>query len=54
MKKGNVVSDQPVEITLPSGMLKANRLEILESGDVIRFERGVVLDLQSEKKEASR
>jgi lipopolysaccharide export system protein LptC len=54
MKKGNVVSDQPVEITLPSGMLKANRLEILESGGVIRFERGVVLDLQSEKKEASR
>ena len=54
MKKGNVVSDQPVEITLPSGMLKANRLEILESGDVIRFERGVVVDLQSEKKEASR
>jgi lipopolysaccharide export system protein LptC len=54
MKKGNVVSDQPVEITLPSGMLRANRLEILESGGVIRFERGVVLDLQSEKKEASR
>ena len=25
MKKGNVVSDQPVEITLPNGMLKANR-----------------------------
>lgn len=54
MKKGNVVSEQPVEITLPSGLLKANRMEIIDSGDVIRFERGVVLDLDGEKKEASR
>ena len=54
MKKGNVISDQPVEITLPNGMLKANRMEIRDSGEVIRFERGVVLDLDAEKKEASR
>ena len=54
MKKGNVISDQPVEITLPNGMLKANRMEISDSGEVIRFERGVVLDLDGEKKEASR
>lgn len=54
MKKGNVVSDQPVEIMLPNGMLKANRLEIFDSGDVIRFDRGVVLDLDGEKKEAAR
>jgi len=52
MKKGNVISEQPVEITLPNGTLKANRLEIIDSGDVIRFERGVVLDLDG-KKEAS-
>ncbi len=54
MKKGNVVSDQPVEIMLPNGMLKANRLEIFDSGDLIRFDRGVVLDLDGEKKEAAR
>ena len=54
MKKGNVVSELPVEITLPNGTLKANRMEIVDSGDVIRFERGVVLDLDGEKKEASR
>lgn len=54
MKKGNVISEQPVEITLPNGLLKANRMEIVDSGDVIRFERGVVLDLDGEKKEASR
>jgi len=54
MKKGNVVSELPVEITLPNGTLKANRMEITDSGEVIRFERGVVLDLDGEKKEASR
>ncbi|MEA2872439.1 MAG: lipopolysaccharide export system protein LptC [Hyphomicrobiales bacterium] len=54
MKKGNVVSEQPVDITLPNGTLKANRMEITDSGEVIRFERGVVLDLDGQKKEASR
>ena len=53
MKKGNVVSDQPVTITLPNGMLKANRLEVFDSGDLIRFDRGVVLDLDGQK-DASR
>jgi lipopolysaccharide export system protein LptC len=53
MKKGNVVSDLPVEITLPNGMLKANRMEIVDSGDVIRFERGVVLDLDGAKSEGA-
>jgi lipopolysaccharide export system protein LptC len=54
MKKGNVVSELPVDITLPNGTLKANRMEITDSGEVIRFERGVVLDLDGQKKEASR
>jgi lipopolysaccharide export system protein LptC len=54
MKKGNVVSDHPVAITLPNGTLTANRLEIFDSGDLIRFDRGVVLDLDGQKKEASR
>jgi lipopolysaccharide export system protein LptC len=54
MKKGNVVSEQPVEIALPNGMLRANKLEIFDSGDLIRFDNGVVLDLDGEKKEAAR
>ena len=45
MKKGNVLSDQPVEIKLPNGTLTANGMEIVDSGDVVRFTRGVVLDL---------
>lgn len=49
VKGGNIVSDQPVELTLPDGLLKANRIEILESGDLIRFDKGVVLTLEGEK-----
>jgi len=34
---------QPVEVTLPNGLLTAKRLGDSESGVVIRFNRGVVL-----------
>jgi lipopolysaccharide export system protein LptC len=51
VKKGNVVSDQPVEIMLPDGLLKANRLEIVDSGELIRFDGGVVLNLDGAKPE---
>jgi lipopolysaccharide export system protein LptC len=53
MKKGNVTTEQPVEITLPNGLLKANRMEVVESGDIIRFGKGVVLDMAGEKPGAS-
>lgn len=53
MKKGNVVSDQPVILTLPNGKLNANRMEIFDSGEVIRFESGVVLDLDGAKQGAT-
>ena len=53
MKKGNVVSELPVELNLPNGLLKANRMEVVDSGDVIRFERGVVLDLDGAKSEGA-
>ena len=49
MKAGNVVSDQPVEVTLPNGLLLSNGMEIAESGAVIRFNRGVVLTLDPAK-----
>jgi lipopolysaccharide export system protein LptC len=49
MKAGNVVSDQPVEVTLPNGLLISNGMEIVESGAVIRFNRGVVLTLDGAK-----
>jgi lipopolysaccharide export system protein LptC len=53
MKKGNVVSEKPVDITLPNGWLKSNRMEIEGSGEVIRFDRGVTLYIEAEKSGAS-
>lgn len=43
VRKGDVVSEQPVEIKMLQGTLKANRLEINNSGEVVRFEGGVTL-----------
>jgi lipopolysaccharide export system protein LptC len=51
MKKGNVVSGQPVEIKLPTGHLTANAMEIVNSGDVVRFTNGVVFNLDAESKQ---
>jgi len=45
IKKGNVVSDQPVELELLQGTLKAERLEIINSGDLVRFHGGVTMIL---------
>lgn len=39
--KGNVVSDKPVELKMPQGIVTANRLQVFNSGEVIRFEGNV-------------
>ena len=41
VRKGNVVSDLPVELEMLQGKLTANRLEIIDSGDLVRFFEGV-------------
>lgn len=41
VRKGNVVSDQPVELEFLQGILNANRLEVVDSGDLVRFHGGV-------------
>lgn len=38
---GNVTSEAPVEVRTPQGTVNANRLEVVNSGDEIRFENGV-------------
>lgn len=43
--KSAVSSDQPVDVKLLNGTLNANRLRIVDSGDVVRFEGGVVMNL---------
>ena len=43
VRGGTVVSENPVEIQMLQGTLKANRIEVAESGAIIRFEGGVTL-----------
>ncbi|MBX6327046.1 MAG: LPS export ABC transporter periplasmic protein LptC [Pseudolabrys sp.] len=45
IRKGHVVSEHPVELKLLQGTLDARRLEIRDSGDLIRFDGGVRLVL---------
>jgi lipopolysaccharide export system protein LptC len=44
---GNIVSDKPVEVKLQQGTVKSNRLEVADSGDVIRFDGEVTMMLSS-------
>ncbi|MGA2567865.1 MAG: LPS export ABC transporter periplasmic protein LptC, partial [Pseudolabrys sp.] len=41
IRKGNVVSKHPVEVEMLQGNLNANGLEIVDSGDLVRFDGGV-------------
>ncbi len=54
IKKGDVVSERPVRLKMLQGTLDANRLTITESGDLIRFDRGVEMTLKLNKDEVAR
>lgn len=43
---GHVTSDHPVEMKMLQGTLDANRLEIINSGDLIKFDHGVRMTLR--------
>jgi len=45
IRKGNVLSEHPVELKMLQGTLDANRLQITDSGDRILFENGVRMTL---------
>jgi lipopolysaccharide export system protein LptC len=45
VRAGTVVSEQPVEVKMLQGTIRAQRLEVAESGAVIRFEGGVTVDI---------
>jgi lipopolysaccharide export system protein LptC len=50
VRKSHVVSEKPVEIFLPNnGKLNANRMEIIDNGDVLKFEKGVTLVLNGQQ-----
>jgi lipopolysaccharide export system protein LptC len=42
---GEVVSNKPVEVITQQGTLKAERLEVVKSGEVVRFVGNVVMNL---------
>jgi lipopolysaccharide export system protein LptC len=46
---GHIVSESPVEVKLPNGMLNANRLEVKENGAFIKFSGGVEMNLNPEQ-----
>lgn len=45
IRKGHVVSDKPVKLEMLQGTLNARKLEIVDSGDLVRFHGGVVMDM---------
>lgn len=48
IRANTIVSEKPVEVTTATLTINANRMEIAESGDLIRFERGVSVTLMAE------
>ncbi len=45
IRKGYVVSEKPVAVEMLQGTLDAKRLEIVDSGDLVRFDGGVNMTL---------
>ena len=41
IKTNRIVSDKPVEVTLSNGTIKANRMEVSDNGDLLRFDNEV-------------
>jgi lipopolysaccharide export system protein LptC len=46
--KGEVVSDKPVSVFTEDATLKAERLEVAKSGEIVRFLGGVVMNLHGQ------
>ena len=44
VRKGHVLSEKPIVIEMLHGTLNANRLEIIDFGDLVRFDGGVKLN----------
>ena len=48
MRKGQVLSEKPVEVVLPNGKVNANQMEVVNSGAVVYFRGGVTMLMQPE------
>jgi len=53
VRKNYIVSEKPVEVFLPNGKLNANRMEVVDSGALLRFDGGVTLVLTLNEPAAS-
>src|SRR5262249_46881360 len=45
IKTNKIVSDRPAEVTPPNGTVNANHLEVTDNGDLIRFGKGVEMNI---------
>ena len=48
VRKGYLLSEKPVEVQMQQGTINSNRLEVEDSGDVIRFGSGVTMVMTAE------
>ena len=53
MGKGTVTSDEHVDVKLLNGTLTADKLRIFNSGEIVRFEGNVVMNLDKLTDEAA-
>ena len=51
--KGNVVSEKPVWVKLINGVLTANRLDVVDGGNLIRFSEGVSMTIKPDQETTS-
>jgi lipopolysaccharide export system protein LptC len=49
IRAGKITSEKPVEVTAGAWTVNSNRMEISDSGDVMRFDRGVTVVIQPEE-----
>ena len=54
IRSGHIVSEKPVEITMLKGTINANRFELINSGEVVRFDQGVTMVLTMDAAPPSR
>ena len=53
MGRGTVTSDQPVDVKLLNGTLTADTMQVTEKGDVVQFEKNVVMHLVMDRPPAT-
>ncbi len=52
-RAGKITSESPVYVKTPTATINANRMEVAEGGDLMRFERGVTVTLTPDSEMAA-